>query len=118
MGFTYNELSIFGRLRKIDKCGPYSAFIKLLHIWNGKKTPRETAEKVKNFYWYYSVNRHKQTVSTPSYHAEQYSPDDNRFDLRPFLIDPRFSWARSKIDEVVNKLEKDDASKISTMNVD
>jgi hypothetical protein len=25
------------------------------------------------------------TVLTPSYHAEQYSPDDNRHDLRQFL---------------------------------
>ena len=29
-------------------------------------------------------NRHKMTTLTPSYHAENYSPDDNRFDLRPF----------------------------------
>ncbi|KGK39498.1 hypothetical protein JL09_g1365 [Pichia kudriavzevii] len=84
MGFTYDELSIMGRLRKVEKCGPYSMFIKLLHIWKDKKTPDEIASKVNSFFWYYSVNRHKQTVSTPSYHAEQYSPDDNRFDLRPF----------------------------------
>ncbi|GMG40519.1 unnamed protein product [Ambrosiozyma monospora] len=116
MGFTYKELSVFGRLRKIDKCGPYSAFIKLLHLWQGEKTPDQIATKVKNFYWYYAVNRHKQTVSTPSYHAEQYSPDDNRFDLRPFLIDPRFSWARHKIDSVLEKLDKNE--KIDTMTVD
>ncbi|KAG7864815.1 hypothetical protein KL918_005136 [Ogataea parapolymorpha] len=116
MGFTYEELSMFGRLRKVDKCGPYSMFIKLLHIWGDKKTPEETADKVKNFFWYYSVNRHKQTVSTPSYHAEQYSPDDNRFDLRPFLIDPKFSWARQKIDDVLSKLRTDET--LSTMTVD
>ena len=28
------------------------------------------------------MNRHKMTTLTPSYHAENYSPDDNRFDLR------------------------------------
>lgn len=113
MGFTYNELSVMGRLRKVEKCGPYSMFIKLLHIWKGKKTPEEIGTKVKSFFWYYAVNRHKQTVSTPSYHAEQYSPDDNRFDLRPFLIDPRFSWGRKKIDEVLTKLKGDE--KIETM---
>lgn len=113
MGFTYNELSVMGRLRKVEKCGPYSMFIKLLHIWKDKKTPDEIGSKVKNFFWYYAVNRHKQTVSTPSYHAEQYSPDDNRFDLRPFLIDPRFSWGRKKIDEVLTKLKGDE--KIETM---
>ena len=30
--------------------------------------------------------------STPAYHAENYSPDDNRFDLRPFLYPT--SWIR------------------------
>ncbi|ODV83465.1 hypothetical protein CANARDRAFT_9526 [[Candida] arabinofermentans NRRL YB-2248] len=116
MGFTYEELSVLGRLRKVDKCGPYSMFVKLLHIWNDKKTPEQTADKVKKFFWFYSINRHKQTVSTPSYHAEQYSPDDNRFDLRPFLIDPRFNWARTKIDDVVSKLQSNET--IDTMTVD
>ena len=26
------------------------------------------------------------TVMTPAYHAEQYSPDDNRHDLRKYFI--------------------------------
>jgi hypothetical protein len=38
----------------------------------------EVAEKVKRFFFYYSINRHKMTTLTPSYHAEAYSPDDNR----------------------------------------
>ena len=33
MGMTYDELSVFGRLRKVDKCGPYSTFTKLVHEW-------------------------------------------------------------------------------------
>ncbi|ODV93154.1 hypothetical protein PACTADRAFT_47078 [Pachysolen tannophilus NRRL Y-2460] len=108
MGMTYEELSIFGRLRKVSKCGPYSMFIKLLHEWSDVYKPRIIAEKVNRFFWYYAVNRHKQTVSTPSYHAEQYSPDDNRFDLRPFLINPAFPWARKKINEIVETLEMND----------
>jgi NAD+ synthase (glutamine-hydrolysing) len=40
------------------------------------------ANKVKKFFYYYSLNRHKMTVITPSYHAESYSPDDNRYDHR------------------------------------
>lgn len=99
MGFTYNELSIMGKLRKIDKCGPYSMFIKLTHIWKDYKSVEEIADKVNSFFYYYSINRHKQTVSTPSYHAEQYSPDDNRFDLRPFLINPMFPVGRGKINK-------------------
>ena len=31
------------------------------------------------------------TTLTPSYHAENYSPDDNRYDLRPFLQPLSFS---------------------------
>ncbi len=30
---TYDELSVFGRLRKNLKCGPYSMFNKLLQEW-------------------------------------------------------------------------------------
>jgi len=33
---------------------------------------------VKHFFRFYAINRHKTTVLTPSYHAENYSPDDNR----------------------------------------
>lgn len=105
MGFTYDELSVMGRLRKIEKCGPYTMFIKLLTIWKDKKTPEEIATKVNSFFFYYAVNRHKQTVSTPSYHAEQYSPDDNRFDLRPFLINPMFTLSRKRIQEYLNQIE-------------
>lgn len=36
MGMTYDELSVFGNLRKVEKCGPYSMFTKLLHEWTPK----------------------------------------------------------------------------------
>lgn len=45
-------------------------------------TPAEIAEKVKTFFKYYSMNRHKMTTVTPSYHAEEYGIDDNRYDHR------------------------------------
>ncbi len=41
-------------------------------------SPSEVAAKVKHFFRFYAINRHKTTVLTPSYHAESYSPDDNR----------------------------------------
>jgi NAD+ synthase (glutamine-hydrolysing) len=53
MGMTYAELSVFGRLRKIDKCGPYGMFQKLLHTWSDQYTPREIYEKVRRFFYYY-----------------------------------------------------------------
>lgn len=87
---TYAELSHFGRLRKIGLCGPVSMFHKLVHEWD-HLTPTQVAEKVKRFFYYYSINRHKMTVITPSYHAEAYSPEDNRFDLRQFLYNSKWT---------------------------
>ena len=78
-------------------------FLTLVDTWKETCTPAKVAEKVrkmlssllmrvdlkrargrfpvqvKRFFYYYSLNRHKLTVLTPSYHAESYSPDDNRF---------------------------------------
>ena len=41
------------------------------------------------------------TTLTPSYHAEVYSPDDNRFDHRPFLYNTRWTWQFGAIDQAV-----------------
>ncbi|PTB43347.1 glutamine-dependent NAD(+) synthetase [Trichoderma asperellum] len=109
MGMTYDELSRFGSLRKQYKLGPYGMFLRLLNEWggHGKLSPREIADKVKRFHHYHFLNRHKQVVATPAYHAESYSPDDHRFDLRPFLYPSAFeSWSFKKIDERVAALEK------------
>mmetsp|Transcript_63361 Transcript_63361/g.182354 ORF Transcript_63361/g.182354 Transcript_63361/m.182354 type:complete len:747 (+) Transcript_63361:88-2328(+) len=100
MGMSYAELADLGHCRKVEKCGPLSTFLKLRKRWQDRElTPsirakgdaapktkdEEVAQKVKDFYFYNALNRHKMTTLTPSYHAENYSPDDNRFDLRPFL---------------------------------
>lgn len=100
MGMSYEELSRFGRLRKIERCGPLSMFETLVQEWN-HLPPAEVAAKVKRFFYYYAINRHKATVLTPAYHAESYSPDDNRFDLRPFLYNASWSWQFRRIDEQV-----------------
>lgn len=105
MGMTYAELSVFGKLRKIAKCGPYSMFCKLIHMWKAICTPRQVAEKVKHFFRTYSINRHKMTTLTPAYHAEDYNPDDNRFDLRPFLYNTSWSWQFKCINNQVTRLE-------------
>lgn len=60
---------------------------------------------MKHFFWMYSANRHKMTTLTPAYHAESYSPDDNRFDLRPFLYNTRWSWQFRCIDSQVGAPE-------------
>lgn len=76
MGMTYDELSIFGRLRKVGKLGPWGMYEKLVPLWcapigstpNGRSlTPVEVYKKVKRFFWYHMINRHKMTVLTPSY---------------------------------------------------
>ncbi|KAL2312430.1 putative glutamine-dependent NAD(+) synthetase [Schizosaccharomyces pombe] len=105
MGMTYAELSVFGRLRKISKCGPYSMFTQLMHQWGDRLSPSQVAEKVKRFFHYYGINRHKMTTLTPSYHAETYGVDDNRYDLRQFLY-PSWTWQNKKIDALASKFEQ------------
>lgn len=103
MGMTYDELGIYGRLRKISRLGPVSMFKRLYMVdWAERGlSASEIAEKVKKFFFFYSCNRHKMTTLTPSYHAENYSPDDNRFDQRQFLYNVRWPWQFKKIDEIV-----------------
>lgn len=126
MGMSYDELGDLGHLRKVEKCGPLSTFLKLRQLWSHKTaewtglqdndkaiTPsirvkvqpktfdEKVAQKVKDFFFYNAINRHKMTTLTPSYHAENYSPDDNRFDLRPFLFPAAFDAQFEAIDEVV-----------------
>ena len=123
MGLTYAELGDLGRLRKQAACGPYTTFCRLIHSWRGAHTPAEIAHKVrfflkflppskklnefefikvKHFYRCYAINRHKMTVITPSVHAETYSPDDNRFDHRPFLYNAKWGWQFRAIDAHVS----------------
>jgi NAD+ synthase (glutamine-hydrolysing) len=98
MGMSYADLSLYGRLRKIGKCGPVSMFRALAAQWTTVPAAK-VAEKVKFFFRCYAINRHKMTTLTPSYHAESYSPEDNRFDLRQFLYNIRFPWQFKKMDE-------------------
>jgi NAD+ synthase (glutamine-hydrolysing) len=124
MGMSYDELSVFGRLRKISLCGPVGMYQRLVSLWGAPApdseaplpsstninqptvlgrdlSPQAVAEKVKRFFFFYSINRHKLTVLTPSYHAESYSPEDNRYDLRQFLYNARWTWQFRRIDALV-----------------
>jgi NAD+ synthase (glutamine-hydrolysing) len=127
MGMSYDELGDLGYYRKVEKCGPLATFLKLRAKWAHKQgewnspadndraiTPsirakarppktfdEKVAQKVKDFYFYNAINRHKMTTLTPSYHAENYSPDDNRFDLRPFLFPSAFEAQFAAIDEIL-----------------
>ena len=101
MGFSYEELGVFGRLRKVERCGPVSMMRRLLGAWR-ELSPAVIADKVKRFFRYYGINRHKLTTLTPAYHAEQYSPDDNRFDLRQFLYNIRWDWQFRDVDRLAD----------------
>ncbi|KAK5108085.1 hypothetical protein LTR62_008802 [Meristemomyces frigidus] len=107
MGFTYDELSVLGRLRKTFKLGTVGMFERLLVDWNDR-TPRDVYKKVRDFMYYYAVNRHKMTTMTPGLYLESYTPDDNRFDLRPFLY-PRFTFEYRKIENLLKKMEEGEA---------
>ena len=104
---TYEELREYSRLRKVERMGPVSMFEQLVQTW-GPGTERdlsaaEIAVKVKFFFRQYAINRHKLTSMTPALHAEGYSPDDNRFDLRPFLISVRWTYQFRRIDALVKR---------------
>ena len=104
MGMSYDELGFYGHCRKVLRCGPYSMFQSMTRLYS-HLSPTVVAEKVKFFFKMYAINRHKTTVLTPSYHAENYAPDDNRFDLRQFLYNVRWPWQFRKIDENVAQRE-------------
>ncbi|KAK0515479.1 hypothetical protein JMJ35_001513 [Cladonia borealis] len=108
MGLLYSDLQVMGSLRKIEKMGPFSMFQRLVREWTLDKgmTPREVATKVKRFFHYYAVNRHKMSTLTPSYHAESYGPDDHRHDHRFLVYPPLYdSLPAKKIDAAVEKME-------------
>ncbi|CAG8714052.1 573_t:CDS:2, partial [Acaulospora colombiana] len=86
MGMTYNELSIFGRLRKVEKCGPYSMFTKLVNEWSAILSPTQVravrlfSQQSHNHFVdcleiYFEVSR---VILTRFIIQESYSPDDNR----------------------------------------
>ncbi|KAF7553165.1 hypothetical protein G7Z17_g3816 [Cylindrodendrum hubeiense] len=103
MGMTYPMLSIMGRHRRVNRLGPFGMFQRLVHDWSADReavpgdeapflTPAETAQKVKHLLCML---------------CNDYSPDDNRFDLRPFLYPPFWkSWSFKKIDRELAKIEK------------
>ena len=107
MGMTYADLAAFGRLRTMARCGPWSMFCALARGEWRSEAPAVVATKVKHFWRTHAANRHKATTLTPAYHAEAYSPDDNRFDHRPFLY--RGAWGAQfrAIDEEVERMERE-----------
>jgi NH3-dependent NAD+ synthetase len=46
MGMTYDELGVYGRLRKVVRCGPVAMFRQCCQLWRGRYTPDQVADKV------------------------------------------------------------------------
>lgn len=69
MGLNFDELETFGKLRKIQRLGPFGMFRRLLSVWTHLQ-PTEIAKVVKKFFQFYAMNRHKVVILTPSFHAE------------------------------------------------
>ena len=88
------------------RCSMANRYKKLVVTWS-HLSPTEVAAKVKQFFFYYAVNRHKMCTVTPAYHAEAYSPDDNRFDLRQFLYNTRWPRKFRTIDQMAKNSEKE-----------
>lgn len=43
---TYEELGVYGRLRKVARCGPVSMFRAALQLWRGRYSAAQVADKV------------------------------------------------------------------------
>lgn len=110
--WMWHSYSLFGKLRSIKRCGPVAMMRSLLQseVMKDKLSIVAIGQKVKHFFSCYARNRHKMTILTPSYHAENYSPDDNRFDHRQILY-PNFEHQYRIIDEVVARKIKEENSK-------
>lgn len=46
MGMTYEELGVYGRLRKIVRCGPVSMFKHCCQLWRDRYSIQEISDKV------------------------------------------------------------------------
>lgn len=44
---TYEELGVYGRLRKVVRCGPVATFRHCCQLWREKYTPQQVADKVR-----------------------------------------------------------------------
>ena len=55
MGLSYRELGEFGMLRKVEKLGPWSTYLRLLGTWKVRPGhgPKAISEKVMRFFRFY-----------------------------------------------------------------
>lgn len=99
MGITYQQIFELGKLRA-SGYGPIDTYLKIkdtpylnqICSINPFGKPIDPKKVVEIFFDRYNINRNKTTIIPPSVHLVP-SPDDNRYDLRPFLY-PSFLYGK------------------------
>ncbi len=75
----------------------------------------ELGDRIKKFFRFYGINRHKLTTITPSFHYNPEACDDNRFDMRPLMYATdwkyQFDIIDMRIKEFQEKMERKSKSK-------
>lgn len=107
IGLLYTEMSELGRLMS-NGYGPLDTYHKLIsdkgEVFKGQ-TDDYVNEKITLFNYRYRFHRHKAVILPPSVHLLSQTPDDNRYNLRPFLYPPfSNSWQPQNQDK--QSLEK------------
>jgi NAD+ synthetase len=107
IGLLYKEMSELGRLMS-NGYGPLDTCQKLKNdkgeVFHNKDDTYIN-DKVTLFNYRYRLNRHKAVILPPSVHLLSQTPDDNRYNLRPFLYPP-FSNSWQPQNESKQSLEK------------
>jgi NH3-dependent NAD+ synthetase len=118
---TYDDLYEFGMMRRVENLGPISMFLKMCRNYLGKEiteidehapepkkivaaTPANILRKMKAYFYNYGINRNKMTILPASIHATNYSPDDNRYDQRPFLV-PGLEYQLKIVEQLAQKMQ-------------
>lgn len=65
---------------------------------------KELGEKIKRFFNFYILERHKTATLPPSFHFDPESCDDNRFDMRPHVYSTDLMYQFDIIDERVKEI--------------
>ena len=110
-GMTYRQIEFIGNLRSqgFGMIDVYKKARKATLFAN----ENDAKKKVEIFYNRYAINRNKATIVTPSVHLLP-NPDDNRFDLRPFLYPP--CTKQNKIIDELSKKKNTSGKKTSNNN--
>lgn len=99
IGLKYREMSELSRLMS-SGYGPLDSFMKINNESNNVFKLNNVGynyEKIRIFNYRYRLNRHKAVILPPSVHLLSNSPDDNRYNLRPFLYPPFGSSLENEI---------------------